>query len=115
MRNQSEARKQVQAHYADVDTALASAALGALGAHHLIHGHTHQPARHTWQDHGQGTKPTRSLERLVLSDWDSTAMPPRAEVLRLRRCPSNTESPPYTVERIPPSMAVGGNTQPSNG
>lgn len=107
MRNQSEARKQVQAHYADVDTALASAALNALGAEHLIHGHTHQPARHTWQDHGPSTQSTRPLERLVLSDWDSTATPPRTEVLRLRRN-NNSASPLYTMERIPSSMAAGG-------
>lgn len=112
LRSQSEAHKQVQVHYADVDTILASAALNALGADHLIHGHTHQPARHTWQEAGQNTgqKPGQScMERLVLSDWDSTAMPPRAEVLRLRRCQNNMASP-YTLERIPPSMAAGVRT-----
>ena len=40
----------------------------------LVHGHTHRPGEHNL---GNG------LTRLVLSDWDMTATPPRAEVLRL--------------------------------
>lgn len=40
----------------------------------LIHGHTHHPAAH---DLGDG------LQRVVLSDWDAAATPPRLEVLRL--------------------------------
>ena len=39
----------------------------------MIHGHTHKPADH---DLGAG------LQRVVLSDWDVQARPPRAEVLR---------------------------------
>jgi UDP-2,3-diacylglucosamine hydrolase len=42
---------------------------------HLIHGHTHQPARHLLDEHHT---------RLVLSDWDVNGPNPRAEVLRLR-------------------------------
>jgi UDP-2,3-diacylglucosamine hydrolase len=60
--------------YADVDNAAARQWLQAAGAHTLIHGHTHRPATH---DLGQG------LQRVVLSDWDAAATPPRAEVLRL--------------------------------
>jgi UDP-2,3-diacylglucosamine hydrolase len=41
----------------------------------LIHGHTHRPDTH---DLGNG------LQRWVLSDWDCSAQPPRAEVLRLQ-------------------------------
>ena len=74
LRTQSEARKQSGATYADVDNAAARQWLQAAGAHTLIHGHTHRPARH---DLGQG------LQRVVLSDWDAAASPPRAEVLRL--------------------------------
>ena len=74
LRTQSEARKHSGATYADVDNTAARQWLQAAGAHTLIHGHTHRPANH---DLGQG------LQRVVLSDWDAAAIPPRAEVLRL--------------------------------
>jgi UDP-2,3-diacylglucosamine hydrolase len=74
LRTQSEARKHSGAVYADVDNTAARQWLQAAGAHTLIHGHTHRPANH---DLGQG------LQRVVLSDWDAAATPPRAEVLRL--------------------------------
>lgn len=74
LRAQSEARKHSGASYADVDNAAARQWLQTAGAHTLIHGHTHRPATH---DLGQG------LQRVVLSDWDADATPPRTEVLRL--------------------------------
>jgi UDP-2,3-diacylglucosamine hydrolase len=78
LREQSEARKRSTANdpslWADVDAAAARAALLTAGAHTLIHGHTHRPAEH---DLGDG------LKRVVLSDWDADAQPPRTEVLRL--------------------------------
>lgn len=74
IRQESEARKQSGAIYADVDHASAIAWLQAAGAHTLIHGHTHRPADHTL---GPG------LQRVVLSDWDAAALPPRLETLRL--------------------------------
>ena len=78
LRQQSEARKQSTAAdpslWADVDTAAARTALQTAKAHTLVHGHTHRPAEH---DLGDG------LKRVVLSDWDASAQPPRAEVLRL--------------------------------
>ena len=74
LRQQSEARKQSGAEYADVDAAAAKAWLQAANAATLIHGHTHKPAEHDLQD---------GLTRVVLSDWDVQAKPPRAEVLRL--------------------------------
>ncbi len=74
LRQQSEARKRTGMGYADVDAAAAAAWLQTAQAPHMIHGHTHKPAHH---DLGQG------LQRTVLSDWDVTATPPRAEVLRL--------------------------------
>jgi len=61
--------------YADVDTSTARWWLDAAAAPVLIHGHTHRPAQH---DLGQGR------QRLVLSDWDLRAHPPRAEVLYLQ-------------------------------
>lgn len=78
LREQSEARKRSTAGdpslWADVDTDAARAALQVAGAHTLIHGHTHRPADHAL---GEG------LQRVVLSDWDAAARPPRAEVLHL--------------------------------
>lgn len=74
LREQSEARKQSGAPYADVDSSAAREQLEAANAQILIHGHTHRPAVH---DLGHG------YSRVVLSDWDAAAAVPRAEVLRL--------------------------------
>ena len=76
IRQESEARKQSGASYADVDHPAAVAWLQAAGAHTLIHGHTHRPANHAL---------ARGLQRVVLSDWDAAAWPPRLETLRLSR------------------------------
>ena len=74
LRQQSETRKRSGARYADVDAETARQLLREAQASTLIHGHTHQPATH---DLGYG------LQRVVLSDWDANATPPRAEVMRL--------------------------------
>jgi UDP-2,3-diacylglucosamine hydrolase len=78
LREQSEARKRSTANdpslWADVDTIAARTTLQTAGARTLIHGHTHRPALHALGD---------DLQRVVLSDWDAAANPPRAEVLRL--------------------------------
>ncbi len=74
LRAQSEARKHTVQTYADVDTDAAKRWLNAAGASTLIHGHTHQPHQHELGD---------QQRRVVLSDWDAAATPPRAEVLRL--------------------------------
>lgn len=95
LRAQSEARKREHTAYADVDTDTATALLHNAGARHLIHGHTHRPAKHPLGTTG---------ERLVLSDWDFCAVPPRGEVLRLRQANQGSIET-FTVERIPPSMA----------
>lgn len=96
LRTQSEARKRSgTVIYADVDFTAANALLQTHGAGHMVHGHTHKPATHPL-DAGR--------ERLVLSDWDLGASPPRADVLRLR-CYETASSKSFTVERIPPSMA----------
>jgi len=60
--------------YADVDDALAAQWLRQTQCQRLIHGHTHRPGRHPLGD---------GLERVVLSDWDANAQPPRLEVLSL--------------------------------
>lgn len=97
LRAQSEARKRSEPTYADVDSAAASAMLQAHGAAHMVHGHTHKPATHPL---------AAGLERLVLSDWDLQADPPRADILRLRRGDA-ASTDTFTVERIPPGMAGG--------
>lgn len=60
--------------YADVDASASGEWLNAASASALIHGHTHMPADHHL-DNG--------LQRIVLSDWDASATPPRCEMLRL--------------------------------
>ena len=74
LRQQSEARKASGVEYIDVDTNAARRLLEQTESATLIHGHTHKPAVH---DLGKG------MRRVVLSDWDASAAPPRAEVLRL--------------------------------
>jgi UDP-2,3-diacylglucosamine hydrolase len=74
LRARSEAHKSMQRVWHDVDAAAARQALRAAGAHTLLHGHTHHPGDHSL---GEG------LRRIVLSDWDLLAQPPRAQVLRL--------------------------------
>lgn len=64
--------------YADVDDGAAKVWLHAAQATTLIHGHTHQPA-----DHDLGSGLGDHLKRIVLTDWDLSASPPRSEVLRL--------------------------------
>jgi UDP-2,3-diacylglucosamine hydrolase len=78
LRERSEARKRSLAHdpdlWADVDTGAARSWLMSADADTLIHGHTHRPATHELGD---------GLQRVVLSDWDATAQPPRLQLLRL--------------------------------
>ena len=74
IRQESEAKKQSGTIYADLDGAATIAWLQAAGACTLVHGHTHRPAQHTLAP---------GLTRVVLSDWDAAALPPRLETLRL--------------------------------
>lgn len=78
LRQQSEARKREGGYdpslWADLDTPATVQWLQLAQARCLIHGHTHRPTEH---DLGNG------LSRVVLSDWDLAAQPPRAQVLRL--------------------------------
>lgn len=78
LRDQSEARKRRVGHdasqWADVDTDAAIDWLRHAGAHTLIHGHTHRPADLPLSD---------GFRRVVLSDWDLAASPPRGEVMHL--------------------------------
>ncbi|OGB34461.1 MAG: UDP-2,3-diacylglucosamine hydrolase [Burkholderiales bacterium RIFCSPLOWO2_12_FULL_61_40] len=98
MRAQSEARKQGNTVYADVDTVAAQSCLETLRADHMIHGHTHRPARHPL-----GVQ----HDRWVLSDWDLSAQPPRAEVLRLSLVPGeHGPAGKARVQRLSPANAI---------
>ncbi len=74
IRQASEQRKEQGLGYADVDAEAARQWLRTADAQVLIHGHTHMPGEH---DLGDG------LRRIVMSDWDAQADPPRLEMLRL--------------------------------
>jgi UDP-2,3-diacylglucosamine hydrolase len=76
LRQESEALKQTDRVYSDVDTATALQWLEAADAAALVHGHTHKPAEHALDAHRR---------RIVLSDWDAEAVPPRLEALRIAR------------------------------
>ena len=74
MREGSRAAQAAQLMSTDLDADACRALLAEAGATTMIHGHTHRPAEH---DLGNG------LKRVVLSDWDLDATPPRGDVIRL--------------------------------
>ncbi len=96
MREQSQSHKNGELDngmsLADLDADACCSWLNAAKANTLIHGHTHRPAEHA-------LAPDR--RRLVLSDWDGAASPPRAEVLRLNCVPSN-QTARVSVQRLAP-------------
>lgn len=89
LRQQSEQRKQKEGAFIDADNTLARTWLEHANATHLIHGHTHQPGMHQLDQQRQ---------RWVLSDWDLSATPARAEIVRMRLC--KTSSHPLPLERL---------------
>lgn len=95
LRQQSETRKRSGTVYADLDPQASCEWLQAAQAQTLIHGHTHKPGQH---DLGNGQS------RIVLSDWDAAAIPPRAEVVRLTRQPTHTVREAM-VQRMPATQA----------
>lgn len=96
LRAQSEARKHSAANvYADLDEDACREWLDRAGASVLIHGHTHRPAEHHL---------TGKMRRIVLSDWDGAASPPRAEVLRLSQETSNGCT--VGIHRLPAALAT---------
>ncbi|GAB3669439.1 UDP-2,3-diacylglucosamine diphosphatase [Ramlibacter alkalitolerans] len=76
LREESEALKATDRVYSDVDTAAALQWLEAADAEVLVHGHTHKPGEHTLDARHR---------RIVLTDWDAAATPPRLEALRIAR------------------------------
>ncbi len=98
LRTQSASRKACGASYADVDDPMAVQWLAKSEATTLIHGHTHHPA-----DHNLSTPQGKTLRRIVLSDWDANAAPPRLEVLRLT---SNTPPQRLKVSTTPSARSA---------
>lgn len=74
MRSESEQMKRSGREYADVDGPAALQWLRAADADVLVHGHTHKPGEHALD---------AAHRRIVLSDWEAAATPPRLEALRL--------------------------------
>lgn len=77
MREQSQLHQQGGENDADLDSTATRQWLQTANAKMLIHGHTHKPGAHDLRD---------GLSRVVLSDWDVQAHPPRADALRLSAC-----------------------------
>lgn len=73
-RAQSRASQAAQLMATDLDAEACRALLAEADATIMIHGHTHRPAAY---DLGDG------LRRVVLSDWDFEATPPRGDVICL--------------------------------
>ncbi len=97
LRRQSEAHKKTVPSFVDLDADAVCGALHDADATTLIHGHTHQPG-----DHGMG----QGLRRIVLSDWDLSATPPRAQVLRLSLAQGGPGASPATqTQRLSPERA----------
>jgi UDP-2,3-diacylglucosamine hydrolase len=74
LRSESEDLKRGDKPYADVDPGAALQWLQAAGATTLIHGHTHRPGENALD---------ATHRRIVLSDWDARAQPPRLEAVRI--------------------------------
>ena len=99
LREQSEAHRSHELTggmvMADLDPGATCDWLRAADATTLIHGHTHKPAEHGLAN---------GLRRIVLSDWDASAIPVRAEVLRLNAgLPGQGAS--NTIERLAVTLA----------
>jgi UDP-2,3-diacylglucosamine hydrolase len=68
-----EGQRELPQYLMDVNEAAVREAFQRHRVRRIIHGHTHRPADHAYDDHGQ------RLERIVLADW----RPDRHEYLRL--------------------------------
>jgi len=76
-RERSEAAKQqLDLQIMDVTPAAIDQALRSAGVRHMVHGHTHRPARHEFSLDGA------PAIRWVLPDWDQDMTPPRGGGLR---------------------------------
>ena len=98
MRDASEAQQRLREMPSDVDSDAARQWLLAAAAPVLIHGHTHRPAEHDLGAAPQHGLP--ALRRVVLSDWEPHAVPPRAQLLRLDRGAGMLSLPLLQPQRI---------------
>ena len=96
LRKQSELRKRSAVSLADLDPQASCNWLHAAHASTLIHGHTHRPADHALPD---------GLCRIVLSDWDASATPARAEVVRLSKA-RDPQSQGAVIQRLAAALAT---------
>ena len=82
LRQQSSMRKTTLGveGYADVDATQAAQWLQTHQCSLLLHGHTHRPGEHALPS----ANPSAPLSRMVLSDWDLSATPPRGQIVRGR-------------------------------
>lgn len=94
IREQSEQKKQASTQYVDLDSTAVTALLDKNQSGHMIHGHTHQPARHV---HGP------QHIRDVLSDWHVCSPVVRAEVYRMSW--SGVAKEPPLHQRLAPFTA----------
>ncbi len=85
MRAQSEARKQLGYPWVDLDPIQTLRWMQESGAHHMVHGHTHEGIDHPILGLTPGD--ASHSKRHVLCDWHANASPPQAQVLRLTCAP----------------------------
>ncbi len=86
LRAQSEARKQQNQAWVDLDPTETQHWMQAAAAQHMVHGHTHEGV-----DHLLGSSAHHAQSpglRHVLCDWHADAVPPRVQVLRLSHQPA---------------------------
>lgn len=100
LRETSELKKRSGVVYADLDQGATRAWLAAADSPVMIHGHTHRPAEHDLGPRTVGADYSPHLQRIVLSDWDAAARPPRLEVLRLQLPLAAAGSAPALPQRI---------------
>lgn len=93
LRAQSEQHKRAHPEPSQVDAPTVMAWLRDAHAGVLVHGHTHQPADHVLLE---------GKHRIVLSDWDVQATPPRAQILRLTL---SAAGEPVSWLRLSPAQA----------
>lgn len=77
IRQNSQKQQSIRESYTDVEDDAVKRLLQETQQTCLIHGHTHRAACHTIQIGASG----RMAKRYVLSDWDVTAQPARADAL----------------------------------
>jgi len=90
MRDESTTRQSTKAAaWTDVNAHTVAQWMFTFDAPVLVHGHTHQPAWHALPNH---------RSRLVLSDWDANAAPPRLQWLEASTSHPGAETPTFRIK-----------------